>query len=66
MTPADLAERVTESDHVRHWRLEELERAGYTPLDALILSGRGDIDLHLAVELLEQGCPLETAMRILL
>ena len=66
MTSADLAERVTESDHVRHWRLEELERAGYSPLDALILSGRPDIDLHLAVDLLEHGCPVMTAMRILL
>ena len=66
MTPVELAERITESDSVRHWRLEELERAGYTPLDALVLSGRPDIDLHLAVEMLEQGCPTETAMRILL
>lgn len=51
---------------MRHWRLEELERAGYPPPDALVLSGRTDVDRHLAVRLLHQGCPVRTAMRILL
>lgn len=66
MTPAVLAEKVTEHDRVRHWRLDELLRAGYRPLDALVLSGRSDVDLHLATRLLARGCPVETAMRILL
>ena len=66
MTPAALAEKVTEYDRVRHWRLEELERAGYSPLDALVLSRRSDVDLHLATQLVAQGCPVDTAMRILL
>lgn len=66
MSPADLAEKITENDSVRHWRLGELERAGFPVTDALVLSGRPEIDLHLAVRLLRSGCPVATAMRILL
>lgn len=66
MTPTALAHIVTDSDPVRRWRLDELERAGYAPYDALVLSGRPDVDLHLAVRLLRQGCPPETALRIFL
>ena len=65
MTPAALAYTVTEHDPVRRWRLEALMRAGYAPPDALVLSRRDDVDLHLAVRLLAQGCPSETAVRIL-
>jgi len=65
MQPATLAEKVTEADSVRRWRLGELVRAGYAPWDALVLSRRHDVDLHLAVKLLEDGCPAGTAMRIL-
>jgi len=53
-------------DRVESWRAEELIRAGYTPSDAVALAGRHDIDLHLAVELLEQGCPIDTAIDILI
>jgi len=66
MTPTALAQRVTEDDPVRRWRLEELMRAGYAPADALVLSGREEIDLHLAVRLLAEGCRAEIALRILL
>ena len=55
-----------ERDAVRCWRLEELIRAGYSPHDALLLSGAPEVDLHLAVRLLAQGCSTETALRILL
>jgi hypothetical protein len=55
-----------ERDAVRCWRLEELIRAGYSPHDALVLCGEPEVDLHLAVRLLAQGCPTETALRILL
>jgi hypothetical protein len=61
-----LAGRVAESDPVRRWRLQALVRAGYGPTDALVLSGNAQVDLHRAVDLLERGCPVETAMRILL
>ena len=56
----------TESDRIQRWRAEELERAGYDEPDAAELAGRADVDLHLAVDLLERGCPTKTALRILL
>jgi hypothetical protein len=56
----------TELERVEHWRAEELVRAGYDPTDAVALAARHDIDLHLAVELVEQGCPYETAIEILI
>ena len=66
MTPATLARKVTEHDSVRQWRLAELVRAGYDVTDALVLSGRRDVDLHTAKQLLQAGCPPATALRILL
>ncbi|HVD25566.1 MAG TPA: hypothetical protein VNB86_06180 [Gaiellaceae bacterium] len=48
------------------WRSEELERAGYSHRAAGRLAARQDIDLHLAVRLLERGCPPDLALRILL
>jgi hypothetical protein len=67
MSAAELEIHVeTESERIERWRSEELERAGYAPTDAAELAGRFDVDLHLAVELLERGCPAETAVRILL
>ena len=56
----------TESERIQRWRAEELERAGYGPAEAAELAGRLDVDLHRAVELLERGCPADTALRILL
>ena len=56
----------TESARVERWRAEELERAGYGSAAAGELAARHDVDLHLAVELLERGCPADTALRILL
>jgi hypothetical protein len=56
----------TESERIQRWRAEELERAGYDGADAIELAGRPDVDLHLAVELLEHGCPSDIALRILL
>jgi hypothetical protein len=67
MTAAELhVVDETELDRVESWRAEELIRAGYTPTDAVALAARHDIDLHRAVELLEQGCPIETAIDILI
>jgi hypothetical protein len=56
----------TELEKIEHWRAEELVRAGFDPSDAVALAARHDIDLHLAVELIEQGCPYETAIEILI
>jgi hypothetical protein len=48
------------------WRAEELLRAGYKNGSALELAVRSDVDLHYAAKLLRSGCPVETALRILL
>lgn len=56
----------TEDDRVARWRLEQLTRAGYDETAALVLADLVDIDLHLAVDLVSQGCPSDTALRILL
>jgi hypothetical protein len=66
MSAATLAEKVTEGDPVRRWRLQRLVRAGYNPCDALVISGQPEIDLHLAIDLVKRGCPPRTAVRILL
>jgi hypothetical protein len=66
MTPTVLSRKIVESDAVRRWRLEQLIRAGYSPYDALVLSGKLEVDLHTAVRLLARGCSARTALRILL
>jgi hypothetical protein len=48
------------------WRIAVLDRAGYDEGDAVLLAAVKDVDLHLAVDLLDQGCSPETALRILL
>ena len=48
------------------WRLEELQRAGYERRMARNLAERSYVDLHLATGLLRQGCPVDTALKILL
>lgn len=67
MTTAELhVVEETELERVESWRAEELIRAGYDPGDAVALAARLDIDLHLAAELLEQGCPVDLALDILI
>jgi hypothetical protein len=56
----------TEDERVARWRLERLLRAGYDDTAALILADLIDVDLHLAVDLVSQGCASDTALRILL
>ena len=56
----------TEADRVMRWRVEELHRAGYGQREAVKLAMRIDVDLHLAVDLLSNGCPPQTALEILL
>ena len=57
---------ITEDERVACWRVEQLVRAGYGEVEALLLAELGDVDLHVAVDLLQQGCPVDTALRILL
>jgi hypothetical protein len=47
------------------WRVEQLERAGYSRSLAHELAENADVDLHLACRLLAQGCPEPTAHAIL-
>jgi hypothetical protein len=54
------------SEETIAWRREELERAGYAEEEALELAARARVDLHLAIELLQRGCPRDTALLILL
>jgi hypothetical protein len=56
----------TELEKIEGWRTEELERAGYSRRAAGRLAARHDVDLHLAVELLQRGCSPELALKILL
>ena len=56
----------TELERIEQWRAEELERAGYPVLDASRLASRHDVDLHQAIDLVRQGCPIPVALQILL
>jgi hypothetical protein len=66
MTTAHIAELDFEVDRVEQWRLASLERAGYDMESAAVLAASPEVDLHAAVTLLEQGCPVDLALRILL
>lgn len=65
MSTADL-QIETETERIERWRFEALVRAGYKPAGARRIAERPDIDLHVAVDLLEQGCSPELALSILL
>ena len=56
----------TELERIEQWRAEELERAGYSRLDANRLAERHDVDLHLAIDLISRGCDPQVALDILL
>ena len=56
----------TEAEAILRWRFEELVRAGYDISSALVLASHVEIDLHDASALTRQGCPADTALRILL
>jgi hypothetical protein len=58
--------RQDEQLSILAWRIAVLDRAGYDEGDAVLLAAVKDVDLHLAVDLLDQGCSPETALRILL
>ena len=57
---------VDETGLIEAWRTQALERAGYPADAAVAIAARHDIDLPQAVDLLEAGCPLELALRIVL
>jgi len=47
------------------WRVEQLERAGYSGGFAQVLAEDRAVDLHLACDLIARGCPEQTAFAIL-
>ena len=63
---AEIHVNETEMERIERWRAGELERAGYDPDGAAALAARHDIDLHVAADLIAQGCPAELALKILL
>lgn len=66
VNPALTGGEAGESQQVFCWRLDVLERAGYSADEAGLLATCTHVDLHLATNLRERGCPPETALRILL
>ena len=66
MTTAEVHIPESELERVERWRAEALERVGYDFRSAAELACRQDVDLHLAIELVEHGCSPEVALRILL
>ena len=63
----ELIQRPRRSEHelVLDWRFDALEAAGFNPVAALVLAESG-ADHHAAAKLLANGCPHDTALRILL
>jgi hypothetical protein len=52
-------------DQVVRWRREQLVGSGFAPALAARVAEKTDYDLHALIELVEQGCPPELAVRIL-
>ena len=66
MSTANITESVLEVELVEQWRLASLERAGYDAESAAVLAASPEVDLHLAVSLLQRGCSVSLALQILL
>jgi hypothetical protein len=62
----ELAALETEEERIFSWRHASLLAAGYDHRLALKLALRTDVDLHVALRLTRDGCPADTAARILL
>ncbi len=60
----DRDRELAEPERVLQWRISRLVRAGYDEAAAEKLA-RSPVDLHRAIDLVEQGCPPELAVRIL-
>ena len=61
----DLHDKDEERTVIR-WRIAALREAGYDWSAAMILAVHRDVDLHAARDLVARGCPVDTALRILL
>lgn len=56
---------VVNDEKVIDWRRSQLEKAGYATEAAAKLAARGDVDLHHASTMREQGCTDALALEIL-
>ncbi len=56
----------SEAEAILRWRFEALVRSGYDIGSALVLASHVEVDLHQATGLADRGCPVDTALRILL
>ena len=61
----DVIELDEQDAEVLCWRLEQLQRAGYSGEIAYAIAEDTTIDLHAACDLVGRGCPAPTAYRIL-
>jgi len=66
MTAVEIDRPETENERVARWRIDQLARAGYDRDAATLIADARHVDLHAAVELVRHGCPVDTALRILL
>ena len=66
MSIIDVTDTNFELERVELWRLDTLERAGYDPEVAAVIAASPEVDLHLAVSLVERGCSVDLALQILL
>ena len=55
-----------ETSRVVQWRFSQLLRGGYSHGDAVVIAAQVQIDLHVALDVVQRGCPPELASRILL
>jgi hypothetical protein len=65
MPAADTDIVESEAERVERWRTSELMRVGFPGDDAIVLGARFDVDLHDAIALVQRGCPVDLAIRIL-
>jgi hypothetical protein len=69
MTEAVATRPSSEADEILRvlvWRFRQLCRSGFELELATTIAARIDVDLHEAIDLVERGCPPDTAGRILL
>jgi hypothetical protein len=62
---AELTRKAGRADEVVRWRRQQLLHAGFGDALATRLAGDHRWNIHAAIELVERGCPPETAARIL-
>jgi hypothetical protein len=67
MTAAQFEELdAPQAEEVLRVRFEVLVLAGFDPGSALLLASHVEIEVDAAIDLVERGCPPETAVRIVL